>query len=84
MKYYETLSFLSLPIDENSREFEWFKNNVEPTYRDVELKEHLYSVDAFDNPIEGETQELPEFIDTFLSEVKAVSSDVAYIRFVNF
>ena len=87
MKFHETLSFLSLPIDQNRKEYEWFKKNVDPTYKDnAGLKEDLYSVDAGENALEGDTgvQDLPKFIETFLEEVKAVSPDVCYLRFVNF
>ena len=83
--YYEKISFLSLAITEHRKEYVWFKANVDPTYRDsTDLNEHLFSVDAEYNAIHGETQKLPPFIMSFLNNVKAVSEEVSYIRFVNY
>jgi hypothetical protein len=83
--YYEKISFLSLAIAEHQAEYDWFTANIEPTYRDsTDLNEHLFSVDAEYNAIHGETQELPPFIEAFLNNVKAVSEEVSYIRFVNY
>ena len=83
---YEKISFLSLPIAEYGAEYKWFTENVDPTYKDnaLNLNEHLFSVDAEDNSMTGETQELPPFIEEFLKEVKAVSEEVSYIRFVSY
>jgi hypothetical protein len=82
---YEKISFLSLSITEYLGEYAWFKANVDPTYIDTtDLNEHLFSVDAEENPINGLHQELPPFIEAFLKEVKAVSEEVSYIRFVNY
>lgn len=82
---HEKISFLSFSIVDYPTEYAWFKAKVDPTYIDTtDLNEHLFSVDAEENPINGLHQELPPSIEAFLNEVKAVSEEVSYIRFANY
>lgn len=56
----------------------WVRINIQPDYEDQVMKEHLYSVDL----AESYSEELPPFMQVFEKQLKAMSPDLFYFRFI--
>lgn len=73
-------------VDIESTEFfpeflKWLSEEIEPTYRDQEFKEHLYNIDTIlENQAEGET--FAPMIQSQLSEIQVLTraADAGYFR----
>lgn len=84
MKIANILKVADIEAKEFDPEFlKWLSEEIQPTYRDQEFEEHLYSIDAIlDNQDENET--LSPVISNQLSEIQTLMNgiDAGYFRLI--